>query len=114
MNRMTLAEKLIRLADMIVGFAEPLEIRVSQTERLFADTDFDAADFEDEVSAIIRRYGYPIKVKAGRKYAGQWTWTWDLPEEANRDLVSIKQEIKRLPEWKVVGKYGAIIEIGQN
>lgn len=116
MNKMAVAVELVKIAKSLTGasgYAEPLEIRVRK--EIFKETGFDAADFEDEVSAIVRRHGYNMGAKAsGSKYPGQWTWTWDLPKEANKDLAGIKQDIRRMPEWRVLSKYGAIIEIGQN
>ena len=113
-----LASELVAVAEELVaawGLSEPLEVRVSRTEEFEEkEAGFDKDVFERAVTRIVRRYGFATRATQGLKYGGQWTWTWDLPEDAEKFLANMKHEIKRLPEWGVLYRYGAIIEIGQN
>ena len=105
MNKIAVAKELVKVARSLVGQDEDWFSITIPASRIFHQTDFDVADFEDEVTAILKRVGSDVTLVHSRMLQGLWQLEWMVSRDA--DLLEAERLIGRMPEWRLLEKYGA-------
>lgn len=105
MNRTEVAKSLVKIAKKLAAYdTEHLVVKIP-SGNVFHETDFDINDFEDKVTQILKEEDSLLV--SSRMQAHFWIMTWEVPAAA--DMANIVDAIKRLPEWRLLSKYGAKI-----
>ena len=107
MNRLELAKGLVKIAKKLAAYdTEYLVVKIP-SGNIFHETDFDINDFEDKVTGILKEEDMDSLLVSSRMQAHFWIMTWEVGAAA--DVANVMDAIKRLPEWRLLGKYGAKI-----
>lgn len=107
MNKIMVANELVKIAKLLT--AEDLDGLLEAWFKADIMPKNDIRNLERKMTSIVKRAGGKIMNEGDVNSDGMWTIAYEVPFSK---LVGLRDDIMRLPEWKVPARRGGMVKMG--